>query len=399
MGKVVAIGIENFKTLIDNDCFYVDKTSLVAELLRLEPSDEGMDVPSKKTKPALNGVSLFLRPCRFGKTLMLSTLRYFFDMDEKANAYLFDGLAISKEKEICSRFQNKFPVIWITMKGISGPSSESYLQSLNGILASEYVRHAKSIDYVENENEREIFVRIREGKATFDDFKCYILVLTKALYRQHGVKPIVMIDEYDVPLNNAHYDHQYKLMVNVMREMFSNGLKTNDSLQAGIITECLQIAKNQIFTGFNNLDVYTVARPLFAQYFGFSKDEAFQLLHTYDLDCRMDDVRDNYDGYRIGKYAIYNPFSLLNFVQDAREGKNAECQNYWASTSGDMLLRQESLCRNDGSMKKARPKPSLGDSVSFAIRPFGASPPQPLPSPGSRCLQALRPSTGAPRCR
>jgi len=338
MDKVVAIGIEDFKTVIDSDYYYVDKSGLIAELLQLVPSDEKTEVPVRKAKPALNGVSLFLRPRRFGKTLTISMLRYFFDIDEKENAYLFDGLAISKEKSICAEFQNRFPVISLTLKGISGPSQESYLSSLNAILAGEYVRHAKSVDWVENENERERFARIREGKASFDDFKFYLSILTKALYREYGVKPVVLIDEYDVPLNNAHRDGQYGLMVGVIKEMFSNGMKTNGALQAGIITGCLQIAKNQIFTGLNNPGIYTVARPVFARYFGFTKEETAEMLHYFGLDDRAKDVRDNYDGYTIGKYSIYNPYSLLNFIMDTRADRKAACQNYWASTSGDALL-------------------------------------------------------------
>ena len=336
--KAPAIGIENFKTIIDSEYCYVDKTGLIADLVNFVVSDEKTDVPVRKSKPALNGVSLFLRPRRFGKTLTLSMLKYFFDIDEKENSYLFDGLAISKEKSICAEFQNRFPVISLTLKDVKGRDEEEFLEALNDCLKNEYKRHAYAKSVLTSSSDQETFDRISDGKGTKGDFKKYLSLLIQALYDYHKVKPIVLIDEYDVPLNTAHQNKCYDYVVDIISSMFSKGLKTNDNLQAGIITGCLQIAKNQIFTGLNNPGVYSVTRPVFAQYFGFTKDETAELLHSYNLDDRADDVRDNYDGYTIGKYSLYNPFSLLNFIMDTMADKDAECQNYWASSSGDALL-------------------------------------------------------------
>jgi hypothetical protein len=282
MGKSIRIGIENFKTFIDGNYYLVDKTGLIVDLVCLAQSDAKTDEPVRKTKPALNGVTLFLRPRRFGKTLTLSMLKYFFDIDEKENAYLFDGLAISKEKEICAEFQNRFPVIFLTLKDVKGRNEEEFLEAFNDCLK----------------------------------------------------------DEYDVPLNTAHQNKCYDYVVDIISAMFSKGLKTNDNLRAGIITGCLLDAKNQIFTGLNNPAICPVTSAKYARYFGFTKDETAELLHTYDLDSRMDDVRDNYDGYNIGKYSIYNPFSLLKFIESARCDHSTVCRNYWAATSGDALLRE-----------------------------------------------------------
>jgi hypothetical protein len=346
--KAPAIGIENFKTIIDGEYCYVDKTELIADLVNFVVSDEKTDAPVRKTKPALNGISLFLRPRRFGKTLTLSMLKYFFDIDEKENSYLFDGLAIANEKGICEQFQNRFPVISLTLKDVKGRNEEEFLEAFNDCLKNEYKRHAYAKSSLTDKNDIATFERLSVGDGTKGDFKKYLSLLIQALYDYHKVKPIVLIDEYDVPLNTAHQNKCYDYVVDIISSMFSKGLKTNDNLQAGIITGCLQIAKNQIFTGLNNPGVYSVTRPVFAQYFGFTKEETAEVLHSYNLDDRADDVRDNYDGYTIGKYSIYNPFSLLNFIMDTMAVKDAECQNYWASSSGNVLLRQMlESCKED----------------------------------------------------
>jgi len=366
--KAPAIGIEDFKTFIDGNYYFVDKTGFIADLVSLEPSDEKTDVPVRRMKPALNGVSLFLRPRRFGKTLTLSMLKYFFDIDEKENAYLFDGLAISKEKEICEQFQNRFPVISLTLKDVKGKDDAGFLGEFNDCLKNEYKRHAYAKSSLTDRNDILTFERLSTGDGTAEDFKKYLSLLIQALYDYHKVKPIVLIDEYDVPLNTAHQNKCYDYVVDIISSMFSKGLKTNGNLQAGIITGCLQIAKNQIFTGLNNPGVYTVTRPVFAQYFGFTKEETASLLHYYGLDSRMDDVRDNYDGYSIGKYSMYNPFSLINFVQDARFDKNASCENYWASSSGDALLREMlAASENDQKLKETFKKLLKGKPVKASV--------------------------------
>ena len=189
-------------------------------------------------------------------------------------------------------------------------------------------------------SDRETFDRISDGRGTKGDFKKYLSLLIQALYDYHKVKPVVLIDEYDVPLNTAHQNKCYDFVVDIISAMFSKGLKTNDNLQAGVITGCLLDAKNQIFTGLNNPGIYSVTNPVYAQYFGFTKEETAALLHSYGLDDRADDVKDNYDGYNIGKYSIYNPFSLLKFIESARCDHSSVCRNYWAATSGDALLRE-----------------------------------------------------------
>ena len=322
--KGLAIGVENFKAIIDGNSYYVDKTSFIKELL---------------DKSSSGGVRLFLRPRRFGKTLALSTLRYFLDIEEKDNAYLFKNLEIAKDLELCEKYQNKAPVIFFTLKGVNGNKEESFLNSFNKILYTEYERHSY-VKEVLSEGELLTFNRIQNREGTADDFTEYLSLLEKGLYDYYGIKPIVLIDEYDVPLNTAHYSGCFEFVVDIIKEMFSNGLKTNDNLEFAVITGCLQIAKNQIFTGLNNPGIYPVTDTLYTNSFGFTKEETKELLSYYNLDNRFKDVVDNYDGYHIGKWEIFNPHSLLNFVSRAVEDDSFHCKNYWVTTSGNAILKE-----------------------------------------------------------
>jgi len=351
--KKVSIGLEDFKMVIDTNSYYVDKTLMIEDLLNGD---------------SMTGAMQFLRPRRFGKTLMLSTLKYFFDVDERDNSYLFDGLAVAENKALCEKHQNRYPVVFFTLKGITGNNEESFLSALNSQLASEYVRHSESIKHVLNANEKEKFLRIKEGKASADDFRSYLSILIGALFRQYKRKPIVLIDEYDVPLNAAFESGCFDFMRNLIRDMFSNGLKTNDSIQAAVITGCLQIAKNQIFTGLNNLAVHTVTDVLFSKYFGFTEDETIEMLRYYGIDSRNCDVQKNYDGYCIGDDSLYNPFSLLNFVSRAIVSESAECGNYWVSTSGNaQLSKMLSFSSEDPLLKDQFERLLGGQAIQAAV--------------------------------
>ncbi|MCH3908000.1 MAG: AAA family ATPase [Sphaerochaeta sp.] len=231
-------------------------------------------------------------------------LRYFFDIDERDNAYLFHGLAISKEKEICQQFQNQYPIIFLTFKDIKGNDTNGFLAQFNDCLKDEYQRHAYIRNVLTAESDQETFDRIINGKATPDDFTKYLSLLSLGLFTYHHIRPIILIDEYDVPLNTAHQAECFPFVRDIIGAMFSKGLKTNMNVQAAIITGCLQIAKNQIFTGLNNLAIYTVTDPLFTTGFGFTEEETKALLSTFGLQGRMEDVKNNYDGYHIGKEDI-----------------------------------------------------------------------------------------------
>jgi hypothetical protein len=324
--KQLPIGKIDFREFFSEDAplYFVDKTPFIKELV--------------ETSLFSSSANLILRPRRFGKTLALSMLQNFFDLDAKEARPFFERLEIGKDKAFCDKYENRFPVISITFKDVKGSTMEEMLDALNSNLAGEYIRHAYAADMAENALEKERYARLKNGKGTFDDFKQYLALLSKALYLKNKVKPLVFIDEYDVPLNDAHQHGFFDAFVSVISGMFSSGLKDNLYVKGAVITGCLQIAKNQIFTGLNNPAVYPVTDPTFAQYFGFTKEETAELLHYYGLDSRMDDVRDNYDGYSMGQYSIYNPFSLVNFVKRAVGDKDAPCDDYWSSTSGNALL-------------------------------------------------------------
>ena len=320
--KRITVGTDNFKAIIDSNGYYVDKTLYIKQILN---------------EYVIGRTNLTMRPRRFGKTLLLSTLRYFLDIDEKENAYLFKDLAISKETKLCEKYQNKAPVIFFTLKEVKGTTKESFLKSFNKILYSEYERHSY-IKEVFNKGELETFNRIENRVGTADDFTEYLSLLMKGLYDYHHIRPIVLIDEYDVPLNTAYNVGLFEFVVNIISSMFSNGLKTNRILEFALITGCLQIAKNQIFTGFNNPTIDTVADYNYSSYFGFTKAETKELLTYYNLDHRYQDVLDCYDGYRIGFDDIINPFSILCFIKKALANNKIACGYYWANTSGNVLL-------------------------------------------------------------
>jgi len=351
--KTVVLGVEDFKKVIDDNRYYVDKTGYIAELL------DGN---------AIDDAKLFLRPRRFGKTLTLSMLQYFFDMQESANAYLFDGLEITKHRELCDKHQNKYPVISVSFKDVEGTTPEDFLANLNLSLSEEYERHKEALNYVLNENEEEIFKRIAAGHASFSDFKGYFKILIGALCRQYGVKPIVLIDEYDVPLNAASEFGCFQDIVRLLRSMFSFGLKSNKNLQAVIITGCLQIAKNQIFTGFNNLDIYSVVDNNYSSFFGFTEKEVKEMLSYYNIEECVEEVRAFYDGYRIGEKEIYNPFSLLKFILSNDNETKAMCRSYWMNTSGDALLRKMlASTKRNKNLKQTFEKLLSGDAVDLRI--------------------------------
>jgi len=325
--KQLPIGRINFREFFSEDTplYFVDKTPFIKELV--------------ETSLFSSSANLILRPRRFGKTLALSMLQNFFDLDAKEARPIFEKLEIGKDKAFCDKYENRFPVISITFKDVKGDSMESMLAALNVNLKGEYKRHAYVEDVLEKDDV-EIYERLRYNKGTFDDFKQYLALLSKALYLKTKVKPLVFVDEYDVPLNDAHQNGFFDAFVSVISGMFSSGLKDNLYVGGAVITGCLQIAKNQVFTGLNNPAICPVTSAKYAQYFGFTKEETTELLHYYGLDSRMDDVRDNYDGYSMGKYSIYNPFSLVNFVKRAIGDKDAPCGNYWVSTSGNALLKE-----------------------------------------------------------
>ena len=330
MRKKLPIGIENFKEFSSEDFYYVDKTLFIKELLQ-----------------NWGKVNLFTRPRRFGKSLNMSMLKCFFEAG--TDPALFNGLKIMQEKELCEKYMGKFPVISISLKSVDGLNYESASAALRTVIGNEAgrFRFLKDSDRLTND-EKEAYAQLTEvgssqgGIYTMTEkmAEASLQTLSRLLARHYGQKTILLIDEYDVPLNKAFQGGYYDEMVSLIRNLFGNALKTNDSLYFAVLTGCLRISKESIFTGLNNLNVMTMSDPYFCDSFGFTDDEVRELLDYYGLVNFHDIVRDWYDGYRFGDTSVYCPWDVIKYVQILLKDKGAEPENYWANTSGNDLIRR-----------------------------------------------------------
>ena len=340
-GKIkLPMGIENFKEMRIGGFYYVDKTGLIKTLL---------ENPGK--------VSLFTRPRRFGKTLNMSMLRYFFETGSDVmpfnnvtpfdNVTLFDGLEISREKELCKEYMGKFPVISITLKGATGANYGEAKEMLRHIIGNEAMRFQflmQSDRLTEMERSRyEALISIdKRGAYTMSDelLKSSLQTLSQLLQKHYGQGVIMLIDEYDVPLDKAYQSGYYDAMVELVRVLFGNAFKTNDCLKFAVLTGCLRISKESIFTGLNNFRVYTVKDVRYKEYFGFTDAEVRQMLEYYGFSEQYGAVREWYDGYLFGSLGIYCPWDVVNYCSDLRDGNVTEPQNYWVNTSSNDIVRK-----------------------------------------------------------
>ena len=330
MRKKLPIGLDGFEKIRTNDFYYVDKTLFIKELLQ-----------------NWGEVNLFTRPRRFGKTLNMSMLKSFFETG--SDPALFDGLKIAKEKELCEKYMGKFPVISISLKSVDGLSFESASVALRTVIGNEAgrFRFLRNSDRL-TDDEKAAYAQLTEvgssqgGIYTMTEkmAEASLQTLSRLLARHYGQKTILLIDEYDVPLNKAFQGGYYDEMVSLIRNLFGNALKTNDSLYFAVLTGCLRISKESIFTGLNNLNVMTMSDPYFCDSFGFTDDEVRELLDYYGLVNFHDIVRDWYDGYRFGDTSVYCPWDVIKYVQILLKDKGAEPENYWANTSGNDLIRR-----------------------------------------------------------
>ena len=319
--KRISTGIENFKELLDNNYYYVDKTSLIEDVL----SDK---------------VMLYTRPRRFGKTLNLSMLYYFFSNKEKENSYLFEGLNISKDKEIL-KHQNQYPVIFLTLKDMNNNNFQSQIYIFTSLIANiiDIYAEIKNSDTI-SKRERKLLDIYQNAEADIDDLKISLKILSHCLYKYYQQRVIILIDEYDVPLQSAYNNGYYDEMVDFLRSIFSSALKTNDALERGILTGCLRIAKESIFTGLNNFTVRSITSQYACDCFGFTQEEIDDLLDYYDLINKRDEIKDWYDGYLFDKTEIYNPWSVLNYIKELLGDKDFHAISFWANTSSNDLVRQ-----------------------------------------------------------
>ena len=318
--KKLPIGIENFEEMRRESFYYVDKTRLIEQLL------------AQWAK-----VNLFTRPRRFGKSLNMSMFQCFFEVGKDQT--LFDDLYISGNHALCEAYQGKFPVVSLSLKGINGTTYEEARRFLVKTI-NEEARRLSLLSSSENldEADLELFDHLRRKDMTNDSLVYSIRELTELLEKHYGEKVIVLIDEYDVPLAKANENGYYDEMVLLLRNLFENGLKTNNSLKFAILTGCLRVAKESIFTGLNNFKIDSITDKSFDETFGFTDTEVKALLHYYGQDVHYETVKEWYDGYRFGSADVYCPWDVINYCSDHRADDNLVPKNYWANTSGNNVI-------------------------------------------------------------
>ena len=317
--KLIPTGIENFKELIDKDYYYVDKTNLIVNIINEK-------------------VVLYTRPRRFGKTLNMSMLYYFFSIKEKKNSYLFNHLNISKNIDAL-KHKNKYPTIFISLKDMKVPSMENQLLNFSSIIARLLDQFEDILDYdIFNDREKTLLNKYHMGIASKNELAESLLNISICLEKYYHQKVIILIDEYDVPLQSAYQNNYYDEMVDFLRSVFSSALKTNDALEKGIMTGCLRISKESIFTGLNNFTSYSILNNIGNEYFGFNENEVKQLLEDYQLSSYMNEVKEWYDGYLFGNTEIYNPWSTLMYVKNKIQDQSFKPVSFWANTSGNDLV-------------------------------------------------------------
>ena len=324
--RKLPIGMENFVEIRRNNFYYVDKTRLIEQLVE-----------------KWSEVSLFTRPRRFGKSLNMSMLRAFFEVGAEAN--LFDGLYISHRRELCEQYMGKYPVISFTLKNIEGQSFDEVKKSMKyliGTIARQYsfLLESEKLSVVEKEIYRVLLLTNEDGTFQMSD-----VALEKSLYRlaellekHYQKKVIVLIDEYDVPLEKAFHHGYYDEMVILIRNLFGNVLKTNEHLKMAVLTGCLRIAKESIFTGLNNFKVYPITMRAFDESFGFTDEEVQKMLTYYRLEEDYEIVKAWYDGYHFGDVDVYCPWDVINYCSDRQYDPKLEPQNYWANTSSNDII-------------------------------------------------------------
>lgn len=318
--KKLPIGIENFEEMRREDFYYVDKSHVIEQLLI-----------------QWGKVNLFTRPRRFGKSLNMSMLQSFFEIGKDKT--LFDGLRISDNQELCEKYQEKFPVVSVSLKGINGATYEEARRFLIKTINEEARRLSVLSDSTElDETDHELLTQLKKKEMTNDSLVYSIRELTELLEKHYGSKVIVLIDEYDVPLAKANENGYYDEMVLLIRNLFENALKTNNSLKFAVLTGCLRIAKESIFTGLNNFKVYSITDKSFDETFGFTDEEVKELLRYYGQEKYYETVKEWYDGYRFGNVDVYCPWDVINFCSDHLADPGLEPKNYWANTSGNSVI-------------------------------------------------------------
>ncbi|MBN2956690.1 AAA family ATPase [Blautia massiliensis (ex Durand et al. 2017)] len=347
--KKLPIGIENFEELQKEEFYYVDKTNLIRDLLM-----------------QWSKVNLFTRPRRFGKSLNMSMLKYFFEPG--GDKEIFKKLAISGETEICEKYMGKFPVVSISLKGINGESYEKACAMAVQVIQSE----ARRFQYLlESERltayEKKIFASLLQADMGEDLLCSSLKIMSELLEKHHGCKVILLIDEYDVPLAKAFERGYYDQMVIFIRNMFEYALKTNDSLKFAVLTGCMRISKESIFTGLNNIKVLSVADVQFDEYFGFTDQEVKDMLDYYGFSDRYDEVKEWYDGYQFGNVGVYCPWDVINYCDTLKADPDAQPRNYWLNTSSNEAVRRFIRESDHAATRREIEKLVAGEAITKEI--------------------------------
>lgn len=340
--KKLPVGVDSFSKLIRQNFYYIDKTDLLMNLLNNWAE-----------------VNLFTRPRRFGKSLNMSMMQTFFEIG--CDKTLFDGLKISEEKELCQEYMGQFPVISVSLKGVEGQNFQEALAAMKWIIGQEALRFRFLLDSSRlSAEDKEIYrqlIEVGKGESGLfimsnDTLGASLKILSDLLCRHYGKGVILLIDEYDVPLDKVFQYGYYDQMVSLLRIVFGNVLKTNSSLYFAVLTGCLRISKESIFTGLNNLKTLTITNAQFDEYFGFTDKEVREMLSYYELEEHYETMKEWYDGYRFGKTDVYCPWDAINFCDDLRADDEAYPQNYWSNTSGNaivhrLLNKADSVTKNE----------------------------------------------------
>lgn len=344
--KKISTGVEDFKEIIDKNGYLVDKTMMIKEVLESNAK-----------------VTLFTRPRRFGKTLNQNMIKRFLEDevteqgDKIDNSYLFDGLAISRCNEDILKHQQQYPVIFLSLKSAKQFDYDKSYESLIDEICKEFVRHSYVLTKDMPARNRKIYERIMMGEGSYIEYAKSLALLSEVLADYHGKNTIILIDEYDVPLENAYSRGFYDEMMGFIRSLFESALKTNPYLEKGIITGCLRISKESIFTGLNNLKVQSILSSHYSECFGFTEDEVKEILAYYGFSDKYDEVREWYDGYMFGSAEIYNPWSILSYIDEAQGegGLTPAARPYWSNTSSNSIVKEliyeaDNKTRNDLEM-------------------------------------------------
>ena len=347
--KKLPVGIDSFEKLRKEDFYYVDKTGLIADLMA-----------------NWGEVNLFTRPRRFGKTLNMSMLKCFFEIG--GDKSIFDGLTISREKALCETYIGKYPVVFVSLKGVDGLTFDVAYKALCEIVRKEALR----LQFL-NESERlttdekKSLKRITSGEYNEMDIRNSLQMLSSLLEKHYGQKVILLIDEYDVPLDKAYARGYYEQMIDLIRAMFGAALKTNDSLFFAVLTGCLRVSKESIFTGLNNLMVHSISDTSFDEYFGFTDAEVGKMLADYNLESHHAEARAWYDGYRFGGQDVYCPWDVINYCYALRSDPQAEPKAYWLNTSGNDMVRSLIDCVESGTTQMEIEELIAGKTISKAL--------------------------------